>query len=122
MGQTWDHQSFYHLPTLVTSLGNKILKYTCFYLRRFSYMLRSRETNFNSSKRTWLMHLAFMVNISCAQRVFTLGCQKNINMLFLDLTCYHGNHSVESALTKIIKITKLCNFFSHLYKFIAFFQ
>ena len=33
-------------------------------------------------------------------------------MLFLDFTCYHGNHSVESALTKIIKITKLCNFFS----------
>ena len=32
-------------------------------------------------------------------------------MLFLDFICYHGNHSVESALTKIIKITKLCNFF-----------
>ena len=30
----------------------------------------------------------------------------------MDFTCYHGNHSVESALTKIIKITKLCNFFS----------
>ena len=33
-------------------------------------------------------------------------------MSFLDFTCYHGNHSVESALTKIIKITNLCNFFS----------
>ena len=41
------------------------------------------------------------------------GCQKNINMLFLDFTCYHGNHFVESTLTKIIKITKLCNFYSH---------
>ena len=41
-----------------------------------------------------------------------LCCQKNINMLFLDFCCYHGNHFVESALTKIIKITKLCFFFS----------
>ena len=31
-------------------------------------------------------------------------------MLYLDFTCYHGNHFVESTLTKIIKITKLCNF------------
>ena len=46
---------------------------------------------------------------------YVLDVRKNINMLFLDFTCYYGNHSVESALTKIIKITKLCNFFSHLY-------
>ena len=44
----------------------------------------------------------------------TFGCQKNINMLFLDFTCYHGNYFVESTFTKIIKITKLCNFYSHL--------
>ena len=45
---------------------------------------------------------------------YLLAIRKNINMLFLDFTCYHGNHSVESALTKIIKITKLSIFFSHL--------
>ena len=32
-------------------------------------------------------------------------------MLFLNFTCYHGNHFVESTLTKIIKNTKLCNFY-----------
>ena len=42
---------------------------------------------------------------------YLLAVRKHINMLFLDFTCYHGNHFVESTLTKIIKITKLCNFF-----------
>ena len=39
-------------------------------LRRLPYMLRSRETNFNSSKRTCLMWLVFMVNVSFTQRIF----------------------------------------------------
>ena len=47
--------------------------------------------------------------------VSTYLLAENTNMLFLDFTCYHGNHSVESTLTKIMKITKLCNFYSHLY-------
>ena len=75
--------------------------------------------------------IQFLLNISRTTSAKTIklsdfyflpiGYQKNINMLFLDFIRYHGNHFVESTLTKIIKITKLCNFYSHLYYFIASF-